>query len=168
MSSSHRAALSDDLQQPQTVCIPCRRALLSRPLALPKHIDLWMGRCPPGLVDIAEGTQRLCPADGAGLRSSDCVATCHGRSNAAAEGHDRQHHLRATGDAVAGLQGVAAAHGRRAGALDICVGRPREAQLERGSTAASATGGVRDCRAQLARTIAVLQGRGSSGGATAE
>ena len=30
----HRAALSDDLQQPQTVCIPCRRALLSRPLGV--------------------------------------------------------------------------------------------------------------------------------------
>ena len=60
----HRAALSDDLQQPQTVCTPCRRALLSKPLALPKHAlanDLWMGRCPPGLMDIAEGTQRLLP-----------------------------------------------------------------------------------------------------------
>ena len=90
------------------------------------------------------------------MRPSDCVATCH-RSNAAAEGHDRQHHLRATGDAVAGLQGVAAAHGRRAGALDIRVGRPREAQLEHGPTAASATGGVRGCRAQLAGTIAVLR-----------
>ena len=31
---------------------------------LPKHAlanDLWMGRCPPGLMDIAEGTQRLLP-----------------------------------------------------------------------------------------------------------
>ena len=60
----HRAALSADLEQPQMVCTPCRRALLSRPLALPKHAlanDLWMGRCPPGLMDIAEGTQRLLP-----------------------------------------------------------------------------------------------------------
>ena len=60
----HRAALSDDLQQLQTVCVPCRRALLSRPLSLPKHAlanDLWMGRCPPDLMDIAEGTRRLLP-----------------------------------------------------------------------------------------------------------
>ena len=60
----HRAALSADLEQPQMVCTPCRRALLSRPLASPKHAlanDLWMGRCPPGLMDIAEGTQRLLP-----------------------------------------------------------------------------------------------------------
>ena len=60
----HRAALSDDLQQAQTLCRPCRRALLSRPLMLPKHAlanDLWMGRCPPGLLDLNEGTQRLLP-----------------------------------------------------------------------------------------------------------
>ena len=60
----HRAALSDDLQQAHTVCRPCRRALLSRPLTLPKHAlanDLWMGRCPPGLLNLNEGTQRLLP-----------------------------------------------------------------------------------------------------------
>ena len=48
----HRAALTDDLQQPQMLCSPCRRALAS---------DLWMGRCPPGLLDLNEGTQRLLP-----------------------------------------------------------------------------------------------------------